>query len=89
MTKLSIYFKELKKSQGLTSDYQVAKFLGVSKQYAYRIMETGRLSDALCIKIASALDINPIEIISLREYEKAKDKEVKKVWFDLYNQTKD
>ena len=52
-------------------------------------METGRLSDALCIKIASALDINPIEIISLREYEKAKDKEVKKVWFDLYNQTKD
>lgn len=89
MTKLSIYFKELKKSQGLTSDYQVAKFLGVSKQYAYRVMESGRLSDVLCIKIAKVLGIDPLEIISLREAEKAKDRDAKSLWVELHTRTKE
>lgn len=88
MSKITNYFNELKKVEDLESDYKVAQFLGVSKQYAYRVRDTGRLSDVLCIKIAKALKINPLEIISLREHEKAKDKDSKKMWLDLHNEIK-
>lgn len=88
MSKITKYFNELKKAEGLESDYKVAQYLGVSKQYAYKVRDTGRLSDALCIKIAKALEINPMEIVSLREHEKAKDKDAKKMWLDLHNEIK-
>ena len=65
----------------LTSDYQLAKFLGVP-QTSISSYRTGRsmMDEAMCLKIAAALAIEPGEVLVAIAFEREKRAEVKSAW---------
>src|SRR5712691_4029465 len=66
---------------GLTSDYQLAKFLGMrtSTISRYRNEQT-MMDEAMCLKIAAALDISDGEVLVAIAHEREKRPEVKRAW---------
>jgi transcriptional regulator with XRE-family HTH domain len=65
----------------LTSDYQLAKFLGVRQQTVsnYRNRKSG-LDETMALKIADALGVDPAHVLTCVAAERAKDAAVKKAW---------
>lgn len=74
------YLETVKKRHNLRSDYALAKFLGISRQAVSKQKHGGGLDDYTALKVAQALDINPLEIIAARNQERAKSAEEKAAW---------
>jgi transcriptional regulator with XRE-family HTH domain len=84
MKTLENYLDEFKEKLKIESDYGVAKELGIARQQMSRIrngyVAIGREK---CVRIASALKIDPIEIIGTIEAAKEKKPEIKAIWIKL------
>lgn len=75
------FLTAVKAAHGLTSDYQLSKFLSVTSQ-CISLSMSGRtyLGDETAIKVAEALKIDPATVIASVHYERAKKAEEKAVW---------
>src|SRR5712691_9884877 len=67
--------------RGLSSDYKLAKFLGVP-QTSISSYRTGRsmMDEAMCLKVAAALELEPGEVLVAIAIEREKRVEVKTAW---------
>ena len=75
------WIDRVKTAKGIETDYAAAKTLGVSRAVvsSYRgKIET--MDEEIAIKIATALSINPIVILTDQAMEKAKSETAKKAW---------
>lgn len=77
---------ELKYKHRLHSDRKVAAFLELSPSALHKIIHGGGMSDETALKIANALDRQPLEIIAISSADTAKSNDVKKFWSDLAKQ---
>ena len=77
----SAKFIELLKSKlGLTNDYTLAKCLGITQPEANLIRRGRRVPNTeVCIRLASLLDMNPVELLLVAQKDKA-PKQVKPHW---------
>jgi hypothetical protein len=67
----------------LDSDYKVAVWLGVSRQYMTKIRNGQPMGAKQCIRIAKALKRDPLELIATSESQKEKDIDIKAIWIKL------
>ncbi|HBC1013189.1 TPA: hypothetical protein IGZ65_004928 [Escherichia coli] len=74
------YIDELKKKLEITSDYAIAKHLGIERQNITKVRNGGVLSKKICFRIANELRINPLEVIATAEAQKEKNNEIKAFW---------
>lgn len=75
------YLDEIKEKKGIKSDYALAKYLKTTKQTISRYrVEKNRIDDYMALKVAEALDINPLEVIAAANQERAKSAEEKAAW---------
>src|SRR6266568_1850520 len=66
---------------GLTSDYQLAKFMGMRTQTISRYRNGHTMMDeAMCLKIAAALGVEQGEVLVAIAFEREKRAEVKSAW---------
>lgn len=84
MTKTVDLLDALKARHNLTSDYQLAKFLGV-KQSTISNYRTGRtcLDDEMALRVADALSVNPLYVIAVAHAERADrqaNEQVQSLW---------
>jgi hypothetical protein len=69
---------------GLTSDYQLAKFLKVtSSRLANYRKHRSRLDDALCIQVADALHLDRGRVLAIVAAERAQSEQAKREWLKL------
>lgn len=65
----------------LTSDYQLAKFLGYRQATISRYRTGGSMMDeAMCLKVAEVLELDPGHVLAAIAAERAKPEEVKTAW---------
>lgn len=84
MKTLENYLDEFKEKMNIESDYELAKILGVKRQQITSI-RSGKIAigRAKCIRIASGLKIDPLEIIATIEAAKEKNPDVRAQWVRL------
>lgn len=80
MTDIAEYFEAVKSRYGLTSDYTLAKKLGIAQPEA-NLMRRGLKipKPEVCIKIAKLLDKNPVELLLVAQRDKA-PRQAKEYW---------
>lgn len=71
------YLQKVKTTRGITSDYALAKCLGVNKQSIYGYQNGWVLRDEICLAVAKELEIDPIDILLAIWVERAKRDESK------------
>lgn len=81
------FLNQIQAAYGLTSDYQLAKKLGVTTQ-AISNYRTKRsfLNDAMALKVAHLLDLEPLLVlacVNAERFEKQGDKTVFDFWHQL------
>lgn len=71
----------VKARRGITSDYALAKALGVT-QTAVSSYRTGnsKISDDVCLTVAEILDMHPLAVIAVANAERAKTEKQKARW---------
>ena len=67
----------------LASDYQLAKFLGMSKQRISANQAGAVMSDEAALKVADALGLERAHVLAIVAAERAKSQPVKKEWEKL------
>lgn len=77
------YIDELKEKLNLQSDYAVAQYLGIPRQSMTKVRNGAVLGHEKCLKIASALRKDPLEIIATAEAQREKNLELKAIWIRL------
>lgn len=72
-------------AQGFTSDYQLAKALGVSTQRLsnYRGVARGRMGDEVAVKIAKLAGVPAARILGELNAEKTKSPDARAVWLRI------
>lgn len=89
MSYIGTYLDQLIGKRELKSDSELAGYLSISRQHLSRIRNDGRiLSEDLCYRIATELDISPLELFAYVRAQKSKRPEVRAIWMDLHRQTK-
>lgn len=80
MTEIAEYFELVKGRYGLSSDYALAKKLGIAQPEA-NLMRRGLKipKPELCIRIAKLLDKNPVELLLVAQKDKA-PRQAKEYW---------
>ncbi|MBL8433666.1 MAG: hypothetical protein JNL99_01900 [Zoogloea sp.] len=74
----------IKRTQGVESDYAVAKLLGVTRSAVSKYRLGGsHLDDATAIKAAALAGLNPGFVIACAHRERAKTAEEKAVWTSM------
>lgn len=75
------YLDKVKAKRGISSDYALAKALGVGQSaiIGYRAGRT-TINDDTALAIAQLLDLNPLEVIATANAERAKTPEMKARW---------
>lgn len=75
------FLDAVRAKHGLTSDYQLAKFLGVRQSTIsnYR-NRNGGLDERMALKVAAALDLDAAHVLACVAAERTPDAEVKKAW---------
>ncbi len=71
---------EIAQDQVFGSYYQIAKFLNVSTAYIYSRRNDGNLSDSNLIKLAKAVGIDPMVLISAKNMDSARDQVSREFW---------
>lgn len=84
MNKTIEYIEALKKNYKLTSDYQVSKKLGVSRERIsnYRT-EKSMFDDEMCIHVADLLKLDPLKVIADVHGDRAKKDTERQFWRNL------
>ncbi|HEM0854046.1 TPA: hypothetical protein U0V88_004790, partial [Escherichia coli] len=77
------YIDDLKEKLEITSDYAIAKHLGIERQNITRARNGEPLNDKICFRIASELKINPMEIIATAKAQKEKNNDIRALWIKL------
>jgi len=67
----------------MRSDYEIANFLGVSRQYMTKINHGGVFSNKIAFQLAETLKIDPLEIMATCQALKTKNQEIRNVWIKL------
>lgn len=90
MKTLENYIDEFKEKLKIESDYQLSKEIKVSRQQISKIRngETS-IGREKCIRIASALKIDPLEMIATIEAQKEKNPDVRAIWIRLAKEKSD
>lgn len=84
MKTLENYLDEFKEKLNIQSDYALAQELGVNRQQISKIKNgTTAIGRSKCLRVASGLKIDPLEIIATVEANKEKNPEVKSMWIRL------
>lgn len=79
------YLDDLRKHLGLPSDYAVSKALGLTRAAVSKYRNgIGSFDDSTAIKVASLLEIDPLEVIAAAAYERCNDASTKKVWASIW-----
>ncbi len=80
MTDVAEYFEAVKSRYGLSSDYALAKKLGIAQPEA-NLMRRGMKipNPEVCIRIAKLLDKNPVELLLVAQKDKA-PRQAKEYW---------
>lgn len=75
------FLEEVKALHSLTSDYQLAKFLGVTRSCVSKL-QSGRdyLGEETAIKVSKALKIDAGYVIACSHVERAKNEEIRATW---------
>lgn len=78
------YMQACKERLGITSDYALAKALGLS-QTGLSNYRTGRsrMDDDVALKVAEILGLHPLQVIASANAERAKTEEQKARWLSL------
>lgn len=83
------WISALKNKVGISSDYGIAKFLGISSRTisSYR---TGRthFSEEIAALVAGYLEIHPSIVVASAGYERAAHDDEKAVWAYIYESVK-
>jgi len=74
------FLAAVKRRHGLTSDYQLAKFLGMSKQRISANQAGAVMTDTAALKVADALELDRVHVLACIAAERASNDEVKKTW---------
>lgn len=75
------YLDAIKARHGLPSDYAIAKRLGLTTQAISRYRHgLSYFDDDACIRVAEALEINPLEVIVSANIERSKNAQAKAKW---------
>lgn len=77
------YIEELKEKMNIESDYKLAEWLDVTRQYITKVRNGQPMGKKYCIRIAKALKRDPLEIIATAEAQKEKDNDIKAIWVRL------
>lgn len=74
----------VKERRGITSDYALAKVLGIT-QSAASSYRTGRsrIDDNVALTVAEILQMHPLQVIAVANFERAKTPEQKARWRDV------
>jgi transcriptional regulator with XRE-family HTH domain len=84
MKTLENYIDEFKDKLNIQSDYKVAQELDIKRQQISSIRNGGiSIGRQKCVRIASALKIDPLEIIASVEATKEKNPELRAIWIKL------
>lgn len=78
------FLDAVKMRRGITSDYALAKVLGISQQAvsSYRAGRS-RIDDDVALTVAEVLEIHPMQVIAAANAERAKTPEAKARWESL------
>jgi transcriptional regulator with XRE-family HTH domain len=78
------YLDRTKAKLGLPSDYALAKYLGVSREYISQFRRGKMfLGDEMKLRLAEILEIPPFELFAAVEADRAKSAPVQAVWNSL------
>jgi transcriptional regulator with XRE-family HTH domain len=78
------YLKKVKECIDISSDYALAKKLGVTKQTISGYMNGSRvMDDYIAAKVADVLKINPLRVIAEANAEREKDSQKAEFWRKL------
>lgn len=64
----------------LRTDYQLAKFLKWNQQSVSRYRKGGTMDEAMCLKVAAVLELEPGVVLAAIAAERAKSPDVKSAW---------
>lgn len=78
------YLDAVKVRRGITSDYALAKALGVSQPTVMGYRSGRRIfDDEVALTISHILGLNPLEVIAAANAERAKTPEMRARWMDV------
>lgn len=77
------YLDAVKKRLGISSDYALAKRLGVTRSAVSKFQNGAVFGDDVAVTVAEILQIHPMEVISAANAERAKTPEQKARWVGL------
>ncbi|PCI76513.1 MAG: hypothetical protein COB20_10520 [SAR86 cluster bacterium] len=75
---------EIADSETFGSFYKIAKFLEVTPSYMYQVKYDAKISDKNLLRIADAMEMNPMALIAMKNMDKAKDNESREFWRKIY-----
>ncbi len=77
------YLQEAKLKLQLENDNQLAKYLNWKPQSITKINNGGSISDINAERLARILKKDPMELIAVSNFQRAKNKEIKQIWLKL------
>ncbi|WP_372878681.1 helix-turn-helix domain-containing protein [Spongiibacter marinus] len=79
------WIAKVRKKHQLTSDYQAGELLGIGRQRIshYKNNRIKSFDDETCMRVAKAMDIEPITVIADQHAEGAKTSELKRAWREI------
>jgi len=80
MKTASYYINEIKKKGEFTSDYSIAKMLGVNRQAMTGYKKGGNFNDKAAFIVAEYLDIDPLLLIAEMNAQRARTAEDSGFW---------
>jgi hypothetical protein len=83
MKTIAEYIEELKDRYKLESYYKAMKYIGMEPQGWTKIKRGGGISEKNALRLAQALKINALEIISISNALKAENNELKTFWLKI------
>ena len=82
--KAAVWIDRVKTAKGIESDYAAAKTLGISRAVvsSYR-GAIPTMDEDTAVKVALALDVNPVVILADQAMERSKSEPAKKAWKEV------
>ncbi len=83
MKTITPYITAIKKQYDIKDDKDITCLFGIDKP-CLKAIKSGKGVDCKnCIRIAAALDIDPVEVFAISKAIKTKNKEQKELWYGL------
>jgi hypothetical protein len=77
------FIEQIKIKYNHNSYYETMSYLGMDRQSWTKIKKGGGISEKNCIRVASALKMDPIELMAISNALKAPNNEIKNIWLKL------